>query len=72
MSYAGTTEPLTVRTDSCFYTHAIAAACCKLDIGFYITIRQHQSVRNIIETIPEQDCTAIPYGMEGAGRRGRD
>ena len=29
-------------------------------------MRQHQSVRNIIEAIPEEGWTPIPYWMEGA------
>ena len=64
--YAGATGPLTVRADSGFYTHAIVAVCRRLDVRYSITIRQHQSVRNIIEAIPETDWTPIPYWMEGA------
>ena len=64
--HAGATGPLTLRADSGFYTHAIVAACRKMDVRFSITIRQHQSVRNIIEAIPEADWTPIPYWMEGA------
>ena len=64
--HAGATGPLTLRADSGFYTHAMVAACRKLDVRFSITIRQHQSVRNIIEAIPEADWTPIPYWMEGA------
>ena len=30
------------------------------------TVRQHQSLRNIIEAIPEEGWTPIPYWMEGA------
>ena len=64
--YAGATGPLTVRADRGFYTHAIVAACRDKSVRFSITVRQHQSVRNIIEDIPEADWTAIPYWMEGA------
>ena len=64
--YAGATGELTVRADSGFYTHAIVAACRDKSVHFSITIRQHQSVRNIIEAIPEEDWTPIPYWMEGA------
>ena len=64
--YAGATGQLTVRADSGFYTHDIVAVCRKLGVGFSITIRQHQRVRNIIEAIPEADWTPIPYWMEGA------
>ena len=66
MRYAGATGPLTVRADSGFYTHAIVAVCRKMDVRYSITVRQHQSVRNIIEDIPETEWTPIPYWMEGA------
>ena len=64
--YAGATGQLTVRADSGFYNHAIVAVCRKMDVRFSITIRQHQSVRNIIEDILEADWTPIPYWMDGA------
>ena len=37
-----------------------------MKVRFSITIRQHQSLRNLIEAIPEQDWTPIPYWMDGA------
>ena len=37
-----------------------------MDVRYSITIRQHASVRNTIEDIPEADWTPIPYWMEGA------
>ena len=64
--YAGARGQLTVRADSGFYNHAIVAVCRKMNVRFSITIRQHQSVRNIIEDIPEADWTPIPYWMDGA------
>ena len=64
--YAGATGPLTVRADSGFYTHAMVAVCRKMDVRFSITVRQHARLRNIIEAIPEEDWTPIPYWMEGA------
>ena len=64
--YAGATGPLTMRADSGFYTHDIVAACRAQSVRFSITVRQHQSVRNIIEAIPEAEWTPIPYWMEGA------
>ena len=64
--YAGATGPLTMRADSGFYTHDIVAACRDKSVRFSITVRQHQSVRNIIEAIPETEWTPIPYWMEGA------
>ena len=64
--YAGATGQLTMRADSGFYTHAVVAVCRKLDVRFSITIRQHQSLRNLIETISEADWTPVPYWMDGA------
>ena len=64
--YGGASGQLTVRADSGFYAHAIVAACRKMKVRFSITVRQHQSLRNLIEAIPEQDWTPIPYWMEGA------
>ncbi len=64
--YAGATGQLTVRAESGFYNHAIVAACRKAKVRYSITVRQHASLRNIIEAIPEADWTPIPYWMEGA------
>ena len=64
--YAGARGQLTVRADSGFYTHAIVAAGRRMDVRFSITIRQSASLRSLIEAIPEQDWTPIPYWMEGA------
>ena len=47
--YAGAQGQLTVRADSGFYAHAIVAVCREMDVRFSITIRQHKSLRNIIE-----------------------
>ena len=55
-----------MRADSGFYTHAIVAACRRMDVRFSITVRQSASLRSLIEAIPEQDWTPIPYWMEGA------
>ena len=64
--YAGARGPLTVRADSGFYTHAVVAVCRKLDVSFSITIRQRQSLRDLIDAIPEEDWRPIPYWMDGA------
>ena len=64
--YAGARGQLTVRADSGFYIRAIVAVCRDKSVRFSITVRQHVSVRNIIEDIPETDWTPIPYWMEGA------
>ena len=64
--YAGARGQLTVRADSGFYTHSIVALCRKMKVRFSITIRQRASLRNLIEAIPEDAWTPIPYWMEGA------
>ena len=61
--YGGAIGQLTVRADSGFYTHSVVSVCSKLDVRFSITIRQHKSLRNLIEAIPEADWTPIPYWM---------
>ena len=64
--YAGATGQLTVRADSGFYTHDIVSVCRNNDVRFSITVRQHRGLRNLIEAIPEEDWTPIPYWMDGA------
>ena len=64
--YGGARGQLTVRADSGFYTHSVVAACRKLDVRFSITIRQHKSLHNLIEAIPEDAWTPVPYWMDGA------
>ena len=64
--YAGASGQLTVRADSGFYTHGVVSVCRKMDVRFSITIRQHKSLRHLIEAIPETDWTPIPYWMDGA------
>ena len=64
--YCGARGQLTVRADSGFYTHAVVAVCRRMDVRFSITIRQHKGLRELIEAVPEQDWTPIPYWMDGA------
>ena len=64
--HAGAKGQLTVRADSGFYTHAVVAVCRKTKVRFSITIRQRASLRNLIEAIPEDAWTPIPYWMDGA------
>ena len=66
MRYGGAGGQLTVRADSGFYAHALVAVCREMDVRFSITIRQHVRLRNLIEAIPEEDWTPIPYWMDGA------
>ena len=64
---AGARGQLTVRADSGFYPHSVAAACRKLDGRYSITIRQRARLRNLIGAIPEDAWTPIPYWMDGTG-----
>ena len=64
--YAGANGRLTLRADSGFYTHGVVSVCRKMDVRFSITIRQHKSLRNLIEAIPEDAWTPIPYWMDAA------
>ena len=54
------------RADSGFYAHSVVSVCRKMDVRFSITLRQHKSLHNVIEAIPEEDWTPIPYWMDGA------
>ena len=63
--YGGASGQLTVRADSGFYAHALVAVCREMGVCFSITIRQHKGLRELIEAIPEQDWTPIPYWMDG-------
>ena len=62
---AGATGPLTMRADSGFYAHAVVAVCRTMGVRFSITIRQHRSVRRLIEAIPETAWTPITYWISG-------
>ena len=62
----GASGQLTMRADRGFYTHAVAAVCRRMDARFSITIRQHKSLHNLIEAIPADAWTPIPYWMDGA------
>ena len=64
--HAGARGQLPVRTDSGFYTHSVVSVCRKMDVRFSITVRQHRSLHNLIEAIPEEDWNPIPYWMDGA------
>ena len=66
--YAGAQGQLTVRADSGFYTHSVVSVCRKMDLHFSITIRQHKSLHNLIEAIPEQGLDADSL-LDGRRRR---
>ena len=62
---AGATGQLTVRADSGFYAHAVVAVCRTMGVRFSITIRQSPATRRLIEAIPEEAWSPIPYWLEG-------
>ena len=64
--YGGARGQLTVRADRGCYTHALVAVCREMEVRYSITVRQRQSLRNLIEAIPEDAWTPIPYWMDGA------
>ena len=67
---AGATGELTLRADSGFYAHEVVAVCRKMEVRFSITIRQHRSVRRLVEAIPEAAWSPIPYWLEGGAPSG--
>jgi hypothetical protein len=62
---AGATGQLTMRADSGFYAHSVVATCRALGVRFSITVRVHAGLRALIEAIPEDAWTPIPYWLEG-------
>jgi len=62
---AGATGELTMRADSGFYAAEVVAVCRRMGVRFSITVRQHRSVRRLIEAIPDDAWTPIPYWLEG-------
>ena len=63
--YAGATGQLTVRADSGFYGHAVVAVCRAMKVRFSITIRQSPTTRRLIEAIPDDAWSPIPYWIAG-------
>ena len=63
--YGGAKGQLTVRADRGLYTHDVVSLCRKMKVRFSITIRRGASLCHLIEAIPEDGWTPIPYWMEG-------
>ena len=49
------------KDNSCFYAHSVVSVCAR-----WMSVRQHKSLHNVIEAIPEDAWTPIPYWMDGA------
>jgi len=62
---AGASGDLVVRADSGFYAHAVVAAARKRRVRYSITIRQFAGIRRLIEAIPDEAWTPIPYWIAG-------
>ena len=62
---AGASGQLTLRADSGFYAAEVVAVCRRMNVRFSITLRQHKGVRHLIEAIPEEAWTPIPYWLDG-------
>ena len=52
---------VTRRRPTLLYTHAVVAVCRRMEVRFSIAIRQRARLRNLIEAIPEDAWTPIPY-----------
>ena len=65
--YGGASGKLTVaRRQRLLYPRSRRRLPRNGGVRFSITIRQHKGLRELIEAIPEQDWTPIPYWMDGA------
>lgn len=64
---AGATGEIVLRADSGFYLHDVIAACRAADVRFSVTARMIGRMRSVIEQIPEEAWTPIPYFLPGAG-----
>ena len=67
---AGASGQLTVRADSGFYAHGVVKVCRTMGVRFSITIRQHASVRRLIEAIPDDAWSPIPYWLADGAEAG--
>lgn len=62
---AGATGTLAIRADSGFYTQSVVNACRKAAVTFSITVRLQRNVLQVIEAIPDDAWTTIPYWQDG-------
>ena len=62
---AGAAGALTVRADSGFYAHDVVGVCRRAGVRFSITLRISSGVRRLVEAIPEDAWTPIPYWIDG-------
>ena len=62
---AGASGELTIRADSGFYASEVVTVCRTMKVRFSITVRLHRSVQRLIEAIPDDAWTPIPYWLDG-------
>jgi hypothetical protein len=62
---AGATGPLTVRSDSAFYSRKVLWACRNAGVRFSVTVRLDRKIRTAIEAIPDDAWMPIPYWLAG-------
>jgi hypothetical protein len=62
---AGATGQLSLRADSGFYNNKVVGACAKAGVRFSITAKMSQSLRQVVEKIPEGAWAEVPYWTEG-------
>jgi len=60
---AGMAGELTIRADSGFYGSEVVRVCRTMGVRFSITVRQYTSIRHLIEAIPEDAWTPMPYWL---------
>jgi hypothetical protein len=61
---AGVTQALTVRADSGFYNHHVIEACTDADVAFSVTTKMSKSLKALIDKIPAEAWSAIPYFLD--------
>ena len=62
---AGAGGPLTLRADSGFFSKYVTQACIDHDVRYSITVRQTPVITRAIESIIEENWTAIDYTVNG-------
>ena len=62
---AGAAGELVLRADSGFYNGKVTAACRKADVRYSITVKMWKNLHQLIEAIPDEGWTPIPYYLDG-------
>jgi len=62
---AGASGPLTLRSDSGFFSKCVVQACRDHGARYAITVRQNPVIQRAIESITEDDWTGIDYALNG-------